>query len=166
MGYTITIGEAEIFYDADDPAIWIEATSASDENAPDHDKFTGKGNARSPGYSVWSDFCKATELTTLFFGGGWDRELRGYRPCPDDFHRETPLFSSHPGVQPITQKDAEHVGRKLTEYRRKHPDAIPGFWEREGEDNGTDPVLARLVWLEFWMRWALTNCKRPIIQNG
>lgn len=166
MGYTITIGEASIFYDKDGPAMWIEAEAATDENAPDHDRFTGKSNSRSPGYCAWSEFCEAAGLTTLFYGGGWSREMGGNLPCPDGFHRETPLLAKHPGAQPITNADAEYVGRKLTEYKRNHPGAVPGFWDEEGEDNGKDPVLARLVWLEFWMRWALANCERPIIENG
>lgn len=171
MGYTITVGEAEIFYDADDPAIWIEAQGATDENAPDHCPFTGKGNSRSPGYVAWHEFCDKAGITELFYGQGWCRDTRSYMPCSDEFHRETPLLAEHPGAQPINQADAEYIGRKLTEYRRAHPDATPGFWDCgkhtdwKEVDNGKDPTLARLMWLEFWFRWALENCKRPIVQN-
>ena len=27
-------------------------------------------------------------------------------------------------------------------------------------------TLARLIWLEFWMRWALKNCETPAIENS
>lgn len=28
-----------------------------------------------------------------------------------------------------------------------------------------DPYLARLIWLEWWMTWALDNCETPAIEN-
>lgn len=171
MRYTITIGEADIFYSADDPAVWIEAKFATDENAPNHCPFTRTGNSRSPGYAAWSDFCRDAGISELFFGQGWSRERATYDPCPDGFHRESPLFINHPGAQAINQLDADYISQKLDEYMRNRPDAEPGFWEM-GEhtkwkvvDNGKDPVLARLLWLDFWFRWAVKNCERPIIQN-
>ena len=167
MGYTITIGQAVIDYYED--SVSIDAESATHPNAPDHCPFTGNGNTRSPGYSAWHEFCEAAGLTELFYGGGW--QSPGYAPCSDGFHRETCLLNEHPGAQPINKADAEYVSKKLAEYRDKHPDAKPGFWDF-GEhtgwrevDNGNDPVLARLLWLDFWMRWAVENCTQPILAN-
>jgi len=170
MGYNITIGEADLFYEQEDLALWIEAQGATHPDAPSHCRFTGNGNSRSPGYIAWSEFCKEAGVTELFYGGGW--QYPGYAPCSDGFHRETCLLHEHPGAQVIGKDDADYLTRKLAEYRQKHPNAVPGFWdwgkhtEWKEVDNGTDPTLARLMWLEFWFRWAVENCKRPIVQNS
>jgi hypothetical protein len=171
MGYNISIGQAEIEYDQDLLYMTIGVENATHVDAPDHDPFTGNGNSRSPSYTTWSDFCKDAGITELFYGQGWSREDRWYRPCSDDFHRETPILRDHPGAQPINEHDVEYVQRKLADYKELHPDAIPGFWDYGKEtdwkvvDNGTDPVLARFIWLEFWMDWAVKNCKQPVIAN-
>jgi hypothetical protein len=34
-----------------------------------------------------------------------------------------------------------------------------------GFKDGQDFHGARLVWLEWWVRWALDNCKVPVIYN-
>lgn len=167
MGYTITIGQAVVDYN--DDFVYIDAQNATHPDAPAHCPFTENSNCRSPGYSAWSKFCEAAGITTLFYGGGW--QYPGYAPCPDGFHRDTCLLNDHPGAQPISQADADYVSAKLVEYRRKHPDAEPGFWDWGAHtnwrevDNGKDPTLARLMWLDFWMRWAVENCDKPVVAN-
>jgi hypothetical protein len=167
MGYTLTIGEAILEYNED--FVTVGADHATHPDAPQHCPFTKDGNSRSPGYSAWSNFCKSADITPLFYGGGW--QYPGYAPCPDDFHRETCLLNEHPGAMPISTADADYVSAKLAAYQEKNPDAEPGFWDF-GEhtgwrevDNGKDPTLARLVWLDFWMRWAVEKCSRPVFAN-
>ena len=172
MGYTLTIGNAALRYDADDLYLCIEAEGATHPDAPDHDKFTGKGNSLSPSYTVWSDFCRDAGIYELFYGQGWSREERRYLECSEDFHRETPLLAHHPGYAPICRADLDFVKAARERREQSNGERPPGFFDYGAEtdwkevDNGTDPVLARLVWLEFWLEWALGNCAIPIIENS
>jgi len=83
MGYTLTIGEAKLSYEPEDLYLTIEAEGATHEDAPDHDRFTGKSNSRSPSYTAWADFCREAGLYELFYGQGWDRNLCQNRDCTE-----------------------------------------------------------------------------------
>jgi hypothetical protein len=52
------------------------------------------------------------------------------------------------------------------ERRQKKSTLPPGFegWGYEGPAR-YDYMLARLIWLDWWMRWALENCETPAIEN-
>ncbi len=170
MGYTITIGEAvleDMTYD-DDPGLKVSARGEALDEAPEfeNDGMTGNTNSRSPSYTAWSDFCRETGLYNLFFGGGWSREDRGYLPC-ENLHRESPLMAEHPGFRAINKIDADIVSASLAAYRAAHPNATPGFdtWAGTPGFPMENATLARLIWLEFWMRWAVENCTHPIIEN-
>jgi hypothetical protein len=169
MGYNLTIGDARFEWTAEgdfEPSLRIVADIVTRADAPDHDSFTGKSNSRSPSYTTWHDVCREAGVYPLFFGGGWSRDERRYLPPPDDFHRETPLLARHPGFQAIGPKDAAYIKAALVTYMEKHPNAKPGFYDDEASDDGSlDPVLARLVWLDFWFSWAVENCARPIFEN-
>ena len=52
MGYTITIGEAKLYYDQEYNYVCIEAEDVTHPDAPDHDNTCGKRNSRSPSYGV------------------------------------------------------------------------------------------------------------------
>lgn len=175
MGYDFTIGEAEFdsyASDADDePSVHVIARGEAHENAPTfvNDEMTGNTNRRSPGYVAWHDFCILADIEELFYGGGWNRDYRRYDSCSDDFHRETPLLAEHPGFQAIGRKDVNYLAKKLEEFKAKHPGLEPQFsnWDGTSQTGATleSAALARLIWLEYWFRWAVDNCKRPIIQN-
>lgn len=171
MGYTITIGEARLNYSAEDLYLTIEAEDTTHPDAPDFDKYTGKGNARSPSYSGWTSFCHEAALFELFYGRGWDPDARQYRICTEGFHRERPLMDEHPGHAVLCQGDLDLVREARKRREASNGGKPPGFFEFSAEtkwqevDNGNDPILARLVWLEFWIEWALQNCKIPILQN-
>lgn len=166
MGYNITVGQAEIFYDKEDLFIRLGAEFAEQEAAPDHDKHTLKGNSRSPGYIAWHEFCKDAGITKLFYGQGWSMDARSYLPCSDAFHRETPLLRDHPGAQPIGPKDLAYIRAARKTREETNGGRPPGFWEDDGVDNGKDPTLARLLWLEFWFDWAIKNCSMPVVANS
>lgn len=97
MSYSLKIGEAELEYEKEDLFLRISAKLISSPNAPDHDRYIGQTNERSPSYSGWHEFCREVDLETLFFGSGWSREQRCYLPCPEGYHRENPLIKDHPG---------------------------------------------------------------------
>jgi hypothetical protein len=153
MGYTFRVGNAVPSHNKDDfpylSARW-EVEGATSDEAPvfEGDEMTGNTNERSPSYTVWSDFCKATGLYEFFY------DERGH------------LHASHPGCVGITKEDANFVTAALNRYRAKST-LPPGFekeWDYAGPAN-FDYNLARLMWLEYWMQWAVNNCETPAIQN-
>lgn len=153
MGYDIKVGNAVPHHDKDDfptlSARWVVEHQTLDE-APsfEGDEMTGKSNLRSPSYSTWHDFCKDTGLYDMFF-----EDYDGF-------------FANHPGCKGITQHDADEVTAALVRYRAKAK-LPPGFEKEWGYDGPPhfDYNLARLIWLEFWMQWAVKNCESPAIQN-
>lgn len=152
MGYNITVGNAvpehskEYFPDLS--ARWIVEGATSDA-APTFpgDEMTGNGNERSPSYSTWADFARTVGLYEFFY------DERGH------------LHAGHPGCIGITKEDADLVTAALNRYRAQST-LPPGFnsWDYEGPAT-FDGHLARLIWLEWWMRWAVENCETPAIQN-
>jgi hypothetical protein len=158
VSYSIHIGNAEPVGDIDEAyaetAEWggeirfpWNGVHVPQVNLPDAptfvgDEMTGNGNGRHPGYSQWSDFCEAAGLHGLFF------------------EKHVGLMSSHPGTFALRAEHHAIVRAALTNWQNNHPNATPGF----GDEN--DGVLARLLWLDFWMGWALGNCARPAVHNS
>lgn len=154
MGYTITIGNAAPKHHKEDfPLLyagWRVEAVALDEAPTFENDGTDNSNCRLPAYSVWSDFCRSTGLHDLFFTKEGDAGLMAH----------------HPDCKGITQVDVDIVSNALKQYQAKA--TLPaGFdkWDYQGEPN-CNGHLARLIWLEFWMRWAIENCETPAIQNG
>lgn len=147
MAYHIAIGNAVPEFSKEDGelyACWV-VEETSNEDAPSFigDKITGKSNIRLPSYIGWSEFCEKVGLYDLFF-----KQWKG-------------LFHQHPGCVMITQEIYQEVFNALEEYQ-KHAKRPPGY-----DDFGNyDYNLARLMWLEYWMKWALENCETPAIYNS
>ncbi len=162
MGWTLTIGNAVMEYEPDDLYLQIVAEGMEHPDAPDHDDTVGKRNYRSPAYTVWSEFCEDAGIFPLFYGSGWDQAGQHYIDCPDGFHRERPLLlDAGGGVAPLCRDDltyvrAARIRRELTNGGRP-----PGMGSAD-----MDSTLARLLWLEFWIDWALENCPIPILQSA
>jgi len=160
MSYDIYIGNAELeeFNPDDDECntVRVHVDQLNNKDAPvfPNDEMTGDGNDRHPGYNGWATFCEDSGLEKLFFD------------------EETGLMRQHPGVFHITKNDLAVVQEKLELWKSSHPNAVPGFGGMNWSDgtvkepNKYDPVLARLIWLEWWMRYALKNCKTPAIENS
>lgn len=158
MSYDIYIGNAEldpVGEDENDITYWsIRVSSVKLPNAPTfpNDEMTGNGNSRHPGYSAWSEWCRETGLYSLFFA--------------DD----SGLMCEHPGHRALKKEHAEQIEAALKRWQKNHPNAVPGFdeWNINNPDTPTglyDPMLARLIWLDWWVKWALANCERPCIYN-
>ena len=153
MGYTFTIGNASPSHNKEYfPELYAswEVAPAKSDDAPifPGDEMTGNGNSRSPSYSVWFDFCCVTGIRGIFY---------------DNHDR---LHASHPGCIGITKEAADFVTSALAEYKSKAT-LPPGFEDdfmHKGPAN-YDYHLARLMWLEYWMQWAVKNCETPAIQN-
>lgn len=165
MGYNLKIGEAYMDYDKEYAYLVINAELVENENAPDHCPYTGKGNMRSPSYSGWSDFCQEAgdDVYQMFYGSGWDSNMRAYRNPNEEFlkkypKRVSPVLQEHPGHVVLTEDDLKIVREALV--NRKKLGTKPGY------NDGEDGILDRLLWLDFWIDWALKNCKIPILRNS
>ena len=175
MGYTITIGEAYLSLpDESEAAEWphisVGAHGATHPDAPTFpgDDMTGKGSSRHPSYSAWVEFCRNVGLHRLFYG------VEAHEP--HERGRNSGLMSAHPGAALLTRGHHAEIAAALDRYRTEHPDARPGWpVAAEGGDDCDGPYtpetaaldgnLARLVWLEWWVRWALVHCQNPAIVN-
>lgn len=168
MGYSITIGEATIIHPGDDDyssELRIGVTGLSLPEAPEFpgDGMTSKGNGRSPSCSGWENFCRDVGLYDLFFR-------------KEDEEGPIGLMTSHPGTFGLTAKHAAEIRAALDRRRSADPDGlrVPGWdptlegsaaWTQDGADPKYDGNLARLIWLDWWVSWAVANCKTPTIQN-
>lgn len=153
MGFNLKIGNAYVEANKDEfpelRASWyVREVSLPDAPVFPHDEMTGSTNCRYPTYSAWREFCMKVGLTDLFY----------------DKHEG--FLRSHPGCQGITQRDADEVTEALVVYRAT-TNKEPGFHDDEDPASfKRDPQLARLIWLEFWMQWAVKNCETPAFYNS
>lgn len=179
MSYSIHIGEATISapthnenasdaeqaVDAlagqweDDFELYVSVDGLAVDEAPEFpgDGMTGKGNSRHPGYSQWGDFLKECGLHDLFMDTGHG------------------LMRAHPGAMLLRPSHLSMIRGAIASWQQTHPDADPGWcscgrcsWNRESHDAhipGRDTTLARLLWLDWWVAWALAHCKVPTVYN-
>jgi hypothetical protein len=165
MSYDIYIGNAEIetpdrepdyLYGFDVRVRHVQIPGAP--TAP-NDDMTGNGNSRHPGYIQWPNFAEEVGLHAFFFD------------------KSTGLMHEHPGCFPLYPEHLYTVRAALAAYKARWPEAVPGFtglafgrptpeYPEEVEERLTaNANLARLIWLEFWIAWALETCERPAIEN-
>ncbi len=162
MGYNIKIGNAKIDTSNDDG--WLEARwyveYITHKGAPvfQNDTMTGNGNTRHPSYTTWSIFADEVGLKDLFYG-------------PEG------LLYNHPGCIVLTKEHHAQVASALEIWKKKStkPPGFAGFsnfnsstgeWCAPPDEGRYDHQLARLIWLEWWMRWALENCEIPAFENS
>lgn len=159
MGYNFTIGNAKPYHRKEDDELvsgWeVEAVEHPDAPTFPHDEMTKNTSYRCPSYTAWHEFCYATGVAEVFY----DKEREGH------------LKAGHPGCQTITHHDLEVVrlARKRHEATATLPPGFAGLDWNTGKyiDEGKyDPLLARLIWLDWWMDWALKNCETPAIENS
>lgn len=150
MGYIIKVGNAIPRIDENSVLDW-DIECVVHEDCPTFFRDNSKENIRCPSYSVWGDFCEVVGLEDMFY-------LRAYGRTP----------KRAKGVVYLTVAHLEEVSNSLTKYRSavKIP---PGFEEENyeltylTESPKYDGHLARLIWLEWWMKWAIANCKMPAL---
>jgi hypothetical protein len=156
MGYNIYIGNAVVETDEDELEAWygieqIELDEAPfwpnpvDENGKPklfEGDASGKTNGRHPSYTSMSNWARAVGLEKLFH------------------EKREGLLEPHPGTKRLTPEIHAEVLAAKERWERDHPNARPGWSE------GDDAVLAKLIWYEWWIGWALENCERPAIRNS
>lgn len=158
MGYTLTIGELQIGYfnDNGDPHIALSARQERHKKAPAFGEPTDYTNTRWPSYTVWTEFTEFAGLYSLFFAE----------------NREDRLIYSHPGCVPLTEQHRQEVNQAFEAFKLKYPNAVSTYGNTDNpldvdpenpEENG---YMCRLVWLHYWVNWALDNCEKPVFGNS
>ena len=166
MGYTLTIGEFELDFDTKDedcPHISLDAKMFKHDDAPAFGEPTDNESQRWPSYTSWSDFCRFSGLYDLFYGKNEARELT----------RDDALLHEHPGCIPLTEKQRREVNEAYEAFKKKYPNAKPTYGDIpkgsfDGDPNNPEEngQMCRLVWLHYWVNWALDNCKQPVFANS
>jgi hypothetical protein len=158
MGYSITIGELEVEKNPDDgldcPCLFLDAKGESHEGAPAFGEPTDQSNSRWPSYSTWSDCLRDAGLHDVFFCDGH-------------------LVGGHPGVRLVTNELRDIVRAKKAEFEAKYPNVEATYGDKPEGPFGVDEsnpkensTYCRIVWLDYWIDWALKNCKTPVIANS
>lgn len=144
MGYGIYIGEAVL---EKEKYSGMYIARVHEKCLPVAPSFTGDPlsdhkNGRHPSYHGWHEFVKKVGLNDFFFD------------------EDCGLMSAHPGCFILKPEHLSKIQETKTNWIARHPNAVPGFMDTKFDD-----VLARLIWLEFWIDWSLKNCKNPAIFN-
>jgi hypothetical protein len=148
MGYNLIIGEMIVHKNPEDgiyrDCISFGAKEVHFYNAPSFGEPTDYTNQRWSSYIDWINFLRNTNLYSFFFD-----------------QNERILIGGHPGVRLVTEDLCKAVQDALEEYKTQFPNAVAQF---EGDDS--NGVLCRLIWLDFWLRWAFENCETPVLANS
>jgi hypothetical protein len=141
MGYTLAIGERD--FDTEENIGFAKKIKLGDAPVNANSAvFLEKTNVFMPSYNNWHRFLEETELNALFLGKGG-------------------LIKTHPGVVSLTEEHLKAVKFANDNYKKLYCD------QRLIDDMPCVSLnLDRLNWLEWWMNWALSNCKDPIFTNG
>ncbi len=116
-------------------------------------------NIRMPSYGSWSTFCDATGLRQVFYPPRVPMTvLLNFIRCW--FQCEW-LIARHPGVTRLTAQHARAITDAKTRYMQEHPQVQARYDASLEEEH-----LAQLLWLEWWIQWALEHCQRPGISNS
>jgi hypothetical protein len=121
-------------------------------------------NRGGASYSGMAEFIKEAGLEYLFKGSS-----------SPSYGTRLGLVQRHPGCVEITPYVIQAVAN--ARFRRQLLDGrSPGYSKRiwnhtlrrfiETDGEQYDWVLARLIWLEGWMNWAIRNCDRPAFYNS
>lgn len=143
MGYTITIGELEVATRPEDAlecsGISFDAKGERHDGAPAFGEPTDFTNSRWPSYSAWHNFAENCGIYDLLFCEGH-------------------LIGGHPGVRLVTKEMLDVVTNARHLMQQTIPELVPTL--------KCNSDYCRLLWLEYWMTWALANCKTPVIANS
>lgn len=145
MGYTITVGELRVQKDPEDgiepDCLSFRADGAGSPDAPAFGNPTDRTNSLWPSYTAWAETMRISGLTDAFFYQG-------------------SMIGGHPGVRLVTPELVETVTYALRGLEAKNPNAKAEY----GTDVGA--AMCRLIWLDYWLRWAIENCETPVIANS
>ena len=155
MPIRITIGNAELEYRQTDSHVGITVNEITCDDAPD---FTDKSNNMQMSYLECHDWIRGAGV--ISYMNGIDLDISPTDNSFADSGRDSDgIIEIHPCQVTIDQRDVDFWHGKVKAYRAMNPDVQPGF------DNTRDYILARMMWFEFWVQWAVKNCEMPVIAN-
>ena len=139
MGITILVGCGKM--NENGAPVVVEKSINGAPVFPDSNKngFTDSSNRRAFSYHAWAYFGESSGLTDLL---------------------ERVEISGHPGIFNLVDGDLARINQALEVYQVRYPDIAPAFGE---SDEAAD--LARLLWLRWWVKWALDTCESPALYN-
>ncbi len=158
MGYSIVIGELEVEKHEDDgvdtSCISFTARGEHHKEAPAFGEPTDYGNSRWPSYGVWRNVLSDAGMEDLFFCDGH-------------------LIGGHPGIRLITKDLYKEFSKRKQKFERLHPGVRATYGnvenpliDRDQDNPSCNSTYCRIVWLDYWMDWALKNCETPVIANS
>ena len=139
MGYDIKIGEACVVAPA--------GAGEADEGVPPRIWAVGATHPEAPAPDIGHPH---NGIAPSY--GGWSgfADAVGLRDL--FFDEKTGLMRDHPGAAVLTRKHHARIHAELVDIV-------------DGVNSVGDDHRQRLVWLEWWVRWALDNCTIPVIAN-
>lgn len=154
MAHEFTIGQGVLRTDHSELGQRMVVGRITLPDAPNlpNDDLTGQSNERSPSDNAWRDFCKVVgilDVMSVFY----EIKNPGKRTVKVRYPR-----GQREGFFEIKQEDLDAITAALTRYKARATKP-PGF----GSDR-YDAHFARLIWLQWWVEWAFTNCSNPVIQ--
>ena len=162
MGYTIKIGEAcwespkEYDWDYAEEGVYLrlDAKSEKHDNAPSFGEPTDFSNERWPSYTSWYEFLKDANIVNFFY----DKNER--------------TIGGHPGGFMLTERHRAMVEGASVYLKTLYPKAFE-YAENGGKwpDNKDEIIdgygcCSRIIWLKYWVNWALDNCDHPVVANS
>jgi len=109
--------------------------------------FPGDANPRQnlhqPTRSDWDEFCRSVGLHDLFFAAG------------------DGLMAERPGTARLTRDHARAVHEALVRFVDERRETDPSF----ASGRAGDSHLARLMWLDWWMHWAVKRFDEPAVHT-
>ncbi len=151
MSYSFHIGEGK--WNSKEKMNCVSIHAEDDAPVIEGDHRTENRNERHPGYRTWDEFCEATGLHDLFFR---DKDR---------------LIQEHPGSVRLNLRHLKVIREAVERFKKVQGNARPRFCSCSSEEYcecGTthaDAHYARLIWLLWWIHWALRNCRNPTFQN-
>lgn len=147
MSYCIYIGEAVVRRPEDwesenttAPELYVVVEEMERTDAPYSPDASGYTNGRHPGYSSMKEWTEAVGLYDLFFD------------------KESGLMRQHPGCFALTREHLARITTARERWAKEHPETVDPNYEHHF-------MYLRLVWYEWWVKYALKNCQRPAIYN-
>jgi hypothetical protein len=145
MGYSIVIGEAEVVTDPDEYFAEYQVKEILPYDiATIHpnslDKVYAKGNKMYIGYILYHAWLKEVGLEGVLSSKDLEEEAKA--------------------LIKITPMMLILVRVRIKKHKEEYPESLPILNEKGLTSNG---ILARLVWFEYWMDWALRNSDLPTI---
>lgn len=148
MGYSLYIGQGRLLRHKQwTGSHYARARCITHKGAPAYGEPTDGTNMRWPSYSSWTKFCYFVGLTDMFF------------------NPETGLMRNHSGCEPLLPVHKEQIDFALIELMKKYPHAIARMSD-DGAYGDCDMQLARLMWLKYWVDYALKHCSSPVFYNS